>query len=61
MTVPELSQDVHVMDQGVAFVAHTQVFYYGEDFVEVSVVPEDDLTPCAEDRFVPPGGEWPVL
>jgi hypothetical protein len=59
VTVPELSQDVHVTDQGIAFVAHTQVFYYGEDFVEVSVVPEADLTPCEEDRFVPPGGEWP--
>jgi hypothetical protein len=59
VTVPELSQAVHVTDYGTAFVAHTQVFYYGEDFVEVSVVPEADLDPCAEERFVPPGGEWP--
>jgi hypothetical protein len=59
VTVPELSQDVHVTGHGTAFVAHTQVFYYGEDFVEVSVVPEADLAPCAEGRFVPPGGEWP--
>ena len=59
MTVPELSQTLHVTDRGTAFVAHTQVFYYGEDFVEVSVVPEADLAPCAEERFVPPGGEWP--
>jgi hypothetical protein len=56
--VPELSQAVHVADRGTAFVAHTQVFYYGEDFVEVSVVPEADLAPCAEERFVPPGGQW---
>ena len=59
MTVPELGQVVHVPDQGTAFVAQTQVFYYGEDFVEVSVVPEADMAPCAEGRFVPPGGEWP--
>lgn len=59
MTVPELNQTVHVTDRASAFVAHTQVFYYGEDFVEVSVVPEADLAPCAEERFVPPGGEWP--
>lgn len=57
--MPELSQAVHVTDQGTAFVAHTQVFYYGEDFVEVSVVPEADLAPCAEERFVPPSGQWP--
>jgi hypothetical protein len=58
VTVPERSQAVHVADQGTAFVAHTQVFYYGEDFVEVSMVPEADIAPCAEGRFVPPRGEW---
>jgi hypothetical protein len=59
VTVPEFSQAVDVTGQGTAFVAHTQVFYYGEDFVEVSVVPEADLAPCAEERFVEPGGQWP--
>lgn len=59
MTVSDLTQAVHVTDHATAFVGHTQVFYYGEDFVEVSVVPEADLAACAEGRFVPPGGQWP--
>lgn len=58
MTVSDFTQAVHVMDHATAFVGHTQVFYYGEDFVEVSVVPEADLAACAESRFVPPGGQW---
>lgn len=60
----DLTQSVHVTDHATAIVGHTQVFhtkvfYYGEDFVEVSVVPEADLAPCADGRFVLPGGEWP--
>ena len=39
----DLTQAVNVTDHATAFVGHTQVFYYGEDFVEVSVVPEADL------------------
>ena len=54
MTVSDLTQAVHVTDRATAFVGHTQVFYYGEDFVEVSVVPEADLAACAEGRFVSP-------
>jgi hypothetical protein len=57
--VPELSQTVHATDRATAFVAHTQVFYYGEDFVEVSAVPQADLAACEDHRFVPPGGQWP--
>lgn len=30
---------VNVKDDAVAYVAQTQVFYYGDDFVEVSLVP----------------------
>jgi hypothetical protein len=59
VTVSDLTQAVHVSDHATAFIGHTQVFYYGEDFVEVSVVPEADLAACAESRFVPPGGQWP--
>jgi hypothetical protein len=54
----DLNQSVRVTDRATAFVAHTQVFYYGEDFAEVSEVPEADLAPCAEGRFVPPDGQW---
>lgn len=58
MTAPGLSQTINLTDHATAIVGHTQAFYYGEDFVEVSEVPEADLMACAEDRFVPPGGPW---
>ena len=59
MTASAHEHAVNVLDHAVAYVAQTQVFYYGDDFVEVSSVPGADLAACAEGRFVPPGGEWP--
>jgi hypothetical protein len=56
LAIPEHA--VNVQDHAIAYVGHTQVFYYGDDFVEVSVVPDVDLAPCAETRFVPPNGQW---
>jgi hypothetical protein len=50
---------LNLHDYAVAYVAQTQVFHYGEDFVEVSLVSDADLAACAEGRFVPPGGQWP--
>lgn len=58
MTASAPEHAVNVQDHGVAYVAQTQVFYYGDDFVEVSLVPDADLAACAEGRFVPPGGQW---
>src|SRR6516162_9706954 len=58
MTASAHEHAVNVLDHAVAYVAQTQVFNYGEDFVEVSLVPDADLAACAEDRFVPPGGQW---
>ena len=54
MTAPGLSQTINLTDHATVIVGHTQVFNYGEDLVEVSVVPEADLAACAEGRFVPP-------
>jgi hypothetical protein len=59
MTASAHEHAVNVLDHAVAYVAQTQVFNYGEDFVEVSLVPDADLAACAEGRFVPPDGEWP--
>lgn len=59
MTVPDFNQTFNLADHATAFVARTQVFYNGEDFVEVSEVSEADLAACADDRFVQPGGQWP--
>ncbi len=62
MTASDFNQTVNVTDHANAFVAQKQKFYstyYGEDFIEVSVVPESDLAPCLEERFVPPAGAWP--
>jgi hypothetical protein len=56
--VPGLSQTINLTGHATAIVGHTQVFNYGEDLVEVSVVPQADLAACADDRFVPPGGQW---
>ncbi len=58
MTASAYERGVNVRDHGVAYVAQTQVFNYGEDFVEVSLVSDADLAACAEGRFVPPGGQW---
>lgn len=58
MTLPVPEHAVNVQDHAIAYVGHTQVFYYGDDFVEVSLVPDADLAPCAEIRFVPPNGQW---
>jgi hypothetical protein len=58
VTAPGLSQTINLTDHATVIVGHTQVFNYGEDLVEVSVVPEADLAACAEGRFVPPGGQW---
>jgi hypothetical protein len=49
---------VSVQDYAVAFVGETQVFYLGDDFVEMAPVPMTDLAACADGRFVPPGGQW---
>jgi len=58
MTASAYERTVNVRDHAVAYVAQTQVFNYGEDFVEVSLVSDADLAACAEGRFVPPGGQW---
>ncbi|GEM_PF-59157 len=58
MTASAYERAVNVRDHAVAYVAQTQVFNYGEDFVEVSLVSDADLAACAEGRFVPPGGQW---
>ena len=58
MTAPVHEHAVNLRDHAVAYVAQTQVFNYGDDFVEVSLVQEADLAACAEGRFVPPGGQW---
>jgi hypothetical protein len=58
MTVFAHEQAVNVKDHAVAYVGQTQVFIFGDDFVEVSVVPEADLAACADGRFVQPGGQW---
>jgi hypothetical protein len=58
MTAFAYEHAVNVLDHAVAYVAQTQVFNYGEDFVEVSLVPDADLAACAEGRFIPPGGQW---
>ena len=58
MTASANEHAVNVLDHAVAYVAQTQVFNYGDDFVEVSLVPDADLAACAEGRFVPPGGQW---
>jgi hypothetical protein len=58
MTASAHEHAVNVLDHAVAYVAQTQVFYYGDDFVEVSLVPGADLAACTEGRFVPPGGQW---
>ena len=49
---------VSVQDHAVAIVGETQVFNFGDDFVEMTPVPMADLAACAEGRFVPPGGQW---
>lgn len=59
----DFNQTVNLADHATAFVGgtqdfRTQVFYYGEDFVEMTEVPKTDLSACAEGRFVPPGGQW---
>jgi hypothetical protein len=58
MTASAYERAVNVRDYAVAYVAKTQVFNFGEDFVEVSLVPDADLAACAEGRFVRPGGQW---
>lgn len=58
MTASAYEHAVNVRDHAVAYVAQTQVFNYGEDFVEVSLVSDADLAACVEGRFVPPGGQW---
>jgi hypothetical protein len=58
MTASAYERAVNLRDHAVAYVAQTQVFNYGDDFIEVSLVPEADLAACAEGRFVPPGGQW---
>jgi hypothetical protein len=50
--------DINLMGPGPAFIGGTLIFYYGDDFVEVSTIPDGDLAACAPDRFVPPGGQW---
>ncbi len=56
MTAFAPEPSVHMHDQAVAFVANTQIFDCGEDFVEASPVPWADLAACADGRFVQPGG-----
>ena len=58
MTASAYERVVNVRDQAVAYVAQTQVFSYGDDFVEVSLVSNADLEACSEERFVPPRGQW---
>ena len=49
---------VTVMGSGPTFLAEIQVFYSGDEFVEVGPVLDRDLAACAPDRFQPPGGQW---
>jgi hypothetical protein len=49
---------INLSGPGPAFIGGTQIFNYGDDFIELGSVWEDDLAPCAPDRFVPPGGQW---
>ena len=58
MTASAYEHAVNVLDHAVAYVAQTQVFNYGDNFVEVSLVPDTDLAACAKGRFVSPGGQW---
>jgi hypothetical protein len=58
MTASAYERAVNVRDHAVAYVAEMQVFNYGDDFVEVSLVSDADLGACADGRFVPPRGQW---
>ena len=58
MTAFAYERALHVQDNAVAYVAQTQVFNYGDDFVEVSLISDADMEACAEERFVPPRGQW---
>jgi hypothetical protein len=58
VTFPVQERAIHVDDGAVAFIAETQVFYNGEDFVEVSAISDADLRACAAGRFVTPRGQW---
>ena len=50
--------DVNVHDNATAFVAQTQIFHNGDDFIEIQSVDADDLRACADGTFVTPTGEW---
>lgn len=50
--------DISITGSGSAFIANQQYFYPGDEFVKPSPVPQGDLAPCADGRFVEPGGEW---
>lgn len=57
MTAPKPT--LHVQDHAVAYVAGTQIFNNSDDdLVEKAPIPAMDLVPCADGRFVPPGGQW---
>ncbi|WP_067823533.1 hypothetical protein [Actinomadura kijaniata] len=49
---------VNVHDRATAFVAQTQIFQNGDDFIEIRPVPVGDFSSCAQERFVPPSGDW---
>jgi hypothetical protein len=54
----ETMKTVNVTGPGPTFVAEIQVFYKGDEFVEVSPVLARDLAACTPGRFQPPGGPW---
>ncbi|MBB6174843.1 hypothetical protein HNR23_004903 [Nocardiopsis mwathae] len=50
--------DVDNHGPGTVFAAESQVFYNGDEFIEIRPVSADEFQACEETRFVPPTGEW---